>query len=262
MAAARPPRRILVVDADAAASAMLSAHLTGHGYRVEAARDAAEMQSMLDRAAFDLIVLDAMLRGEGGLSICRRLCRPGGPALILLSALCDETERIVGLEVGADDYLSKACSPRELLARVRAVLRRCDKPARAPACDVRLLGWQFDASQRQVRSPSGLDVILTAAEYALLQVFVDRPLKVLSRRQLRDLVGGNDNSRVCLRTVGVRISRLRHKLGACGGRNLIRTRRNEGYTFDARSGPTGEGRASPEPPGSARRACVRILQSA
>jgi two-component system, OmpR family, response regulator len=244
--AAWPSRRVLVVDGDTAARAILSVHLEGHGYHVEAARNAAEMEVILDRGPIDLIVLDVMLPGEGGLSICRRVARPGGPAIIIVSDLCDETERIVGLEVGADDYLSKDCNPRELLARVRAVLRRCDRRGRRPAGDVRLLGWRLDAALRQVRSPHGSVANLTAGEFALLQVFVDRPLQVLSREQLRGLTGAEDQH-ANDRTIDMQISRLRHKLADCGGRDLIRTQRHEGYVFAACVPSSGEGHVFEHP---------------
>jgi two-component system OmpR family response regulator len=228
---------VLLIDGDTVARAKWSAHLVSAGYHVDAGRDSAELEGFLRHGAFDLIVLDAILPGESGLSICHRLSRPDGPAIIFLSDLFDETDRIVGLEVGADDYLSKAHTPLEFLARVRAVLRRCGKRDPAPTSDVGAASWRLDATASWVRSPDGSLVDLTASECALLKVFADRPLRLLSRERLREMTRG-DHGDVGNRTIDMKISRLRDKLSACGGRDLIQTQRNQGYIFAARVHPS------------------------
>ena len=195
------------------------------------------MERILARRRPDLVVLDVMLPGEGGLSICRRLARPDGPAIIMLSALGDDTDRIVGLELGADDYLAKPCNPRELLARVRAVLRRRTE-ARAleepleTACE--FAGWRRDLVRHELRSPYGVVVNLSSGEFSLLRAFVKRPQRVLSRDQLLEFARG-PRSDAFDRAIDVQISRLRRKLkGGDDGQALIRTVRNEGYMFAPR----------------------------
>jgi two-component system OmpR family response regulator len=230
------PGRILLVDDDPDALGVLSAFLTRHDYQVEIAGDVSDMEAMLDRFTFDAIVLDVMLPGEGGLSICRRLARPGGPAIIMLSALCDETDRIVGLEVGADDYLPKPCNPRELLARLRAVLRRRGEPsvaAASPGGVCQFVGWRLDMIRRELRSPRGVTTSLSGGEFALLRVFIERPLQVLTRDRLLDLAHGAD-SQVVERSIEVQVHRLRRKLDdGWSGRELILNLRKEGYVFTA-----------------------------
>ena len=196
------------------------------------------MISVLERTGVDLVILDLMLPGEDGLAICRKLVAAGGPPVIMLSAYGDETDRIVGLELGADDYVSKPCNPRELAARVRAVLRRRAEGGQVQSMRDRLMtfeGWTLDMVLRQVRNPRGVSVPLSSGEFALLRVFIERPHRVLSREQLLDLVQGPD-SEVFDRSVDVQISRLRRKLGKdSSGRDLIQTIRNEGYAFAARA---------------------------
>ena len=143
------------------------------------------MEQVLARGPIDLVVLDVMLPGEDGLAICRRLsATPDGPAIIMLSAMGEETDRIVGLELGADDYLPKPCNPRELLARVRAVLRRRQEPrvaddAMGAACE--FAGWRLDLVRRELRSPQSVVVNLSSGEFSLLRAFVERPQRVLTR---------------------------------------------------------------------------------
>ena len=233
--AAPPPARIVVVDDDPGIRDVISEFLGRHGYSVEAAGDAPELDRALAAAPTDLVVLDVMLPGEDGLAICRRLAAEPGPAIIMLSAMGEETDRIVGLELGADDYLPKPCNPRELLARVRAVLRRRQEGRGGPvgaACE--FAGWRLDLVRRELRSPQGVVVNLTSGEFSLLRAFVDRPQRVLTRDQLLDLARGPD-SEAYDRAIDVQISRLRRKLeDGTDGQELIRTIRNEGYLFDAR----------------------------
>ena len=227
--------RILMVDDDPGIRDVVSDFLTRHGYAVETAADASEMEQALDRGAVDLIVLDVMLPGEDGLAICRRLTATGGPPIIMLSAMGEDTDRIVGLELGADDYLAKPCNPRELLARVRAVLRRAElrgAPGELGAgCE--FSGWRLDLVRRELRSPVGVVVNLSSGEVSLLRAFVERPQRVLTRDQLLELARGPDSDAFD-RAIDVQISRLRRKLDDGGGQDLIRTIRNEGYMFTAK----------------------------
>src|SRR4029079_17586418 len=179
--------RILVVDDDPGIRDVVSDFLERHGYAVETAADGKEMERAMARQPPDLVVLDVMLPGEDGLAICRRLARPDGPAIIMLSAMGEETDRIVGLELGADDYLPKPCNPRELLARIRAVLRRRQEPRSAEegigaVCE--FSGWRLDLVRRELRTPDGVVVNLSSGEFSLLRAFVERPQRVLTRDQL------------------------------------------------------------------------------
>ena len=228
--------RILMVDDDPGICDVVSDFLGRHGYEVETAGDAREMQATLDRAAVDLIVLDVMLPGEDGLAICRRLAASGGPPVIMLSAMGEDADRIIGLELGADDYLGKPCNPRELLARVRAVLRRAEQRNEgAPVgASCEFGGWRLDLVRRELRSPHGVVVNLSSGEFSLLRAFVERPQRVLTRDQLLDLARGPDSDAFD-RAIDVQISRLRRKLDdGSGGQDLIRTIRNEGYMFTPR----------------------------
>jgi two-component system OmpR family response regulator len=226
--------RILMVDDDPGIRDVVSDFLGRHGYKVSTAADAREMDQVLERGPVDLIVLDIMLPGEDGLAVCRRLASAEtGPPIIMLSAMGEDTDRIVGLELGADDYLAKPCNPRELLARVRAVLRRSE--ARHTGAGVgascEFAGWALDLVRRELRSPQGVVVNLSSGEFSLLRVFVERPQRVLTRDQLLELARGPDSDAFD-RAIDVQISRLRRKLDdGGGGQDLIRTIRNEGYMF-------------------------------
>jgi two-component system OmpR family response regulator len=228
---------ILMVDDDPGIRDVVSDFLGRHGYQVETAADGSQMEQALSRTQPDLIVLDVMLPGEDGMAICRRLAGTGGPPVIMLSAMGEETDRIIGLELGADDYLPKPCNPRELLARIRAVLRRRherragDGPIGA-TCE--FAGWRLDLVRRELRSPQGVVVNLSSGEFSLLRAFVERPQRVLTRDRLLDLARGPDTEAYD-RAIDVQISRLRKKLDdGSGGQELIRTVRNEGYMFTAR----------------------------
>ncbi len=225
---------ILVVDDDAGIRDLVADFLGRHGYAVETAADGKAVERALVRRRPDLVVLDVMLPGEDGLAICKRLSKPDGPAIIMLSAMGEETDRIVGLELGADDYLAKPCSPRELLARVRAVLRRRREPRvaeEALEATCQFSGWRLDLVRHELRSPRGVIVNLSSGEFALLRAFVERPQRVLTRDQLLDYARG-PASEAFDRAIDVQISRLRRKLdGGVEGQELIRTVRNEGYLF-------------------------------
>lgn len=220
--------RILVVDDDAELRALVSDFLGANGLDVASAGNGVEMDAKMAEQRFDLVVLDLMMPGEDGLSILRRLRKPGGPGVIMLSAMGEETDRIIGLEVGADDYLPKPCNPRELLARVRAVLRRRAEQSGASTGPVRRFGdWTLDIVERAVGRIGGPPAPLTDAEFRTLNAFLDRPQRVLTRDQLIEHGKGVD-SEVFDRAIDVTISRLRKKLGPD---DPIRTVRNEGYMF-------------------------------
>ncbi|WP_157215528.1 response regulator [Flavisphingomonas formosensis] len=218
--------RVLVVDDDADLRGLVSEFLGNNGMMVEAAGNGAEMDSRLALGRFDCVVLDLMMPGEDGLSILRRLRRPGGPLVVMLSAMGEDTDRIIGLEVGADDYLAKPCNPRELLARIRAVLRRREEAQAGGGGPMRRFGdWTLDLVRRELRYPGRATASLTDAEFRILSVFLDRPLRVLTRDQIIEAAKGAD-SEVFDRAIDVTISRLRKKLGPD---DPIRTLRNEGY---------------------------------
>ena len=222
---------ILVVDDDPDLRKLITGFLAGHGYRVAAAENAAEMRRVIDAQRPDLVILDVMMPGEDGLSAARRLAAERGPAVIMLSALGSDTDMIIGLEVGADDYLAKPCNPRQLLARVRAVLRR-RRAGEAPATQEGRLyefaGWRLDVLRRDLRDPTGIFIELSDGEFALLRSFVEHPQRVLSRDQLLEYAHGNA-SEVYDRAIDSQISRLRRKLNERMHAELIRTVRNEGY---------------------------------
>jgi two-component system OmpR family response regulator len=220
--------KILVVDDDAELRQLVSDFLRTNGLDVESAANGAEMDAKLGQRPADLVILDLMMPGEDGLSILRRLRKPGGPAVIMLSAMGEDTDRIIGLEVGADDYVPKPCNPRELLARVRAVLRRRDAKGAGQGGPARRFGpWSLDLVQRAVSRDGGTPVPLTDAEFRTLAAFLDRPQRVLTRDQLIEQGKGIDSD-VFDRAIDVTISRLRKKLGPD---DPIRTVRNEGYMF-------------------------------
>ncbi len=227
---------ILIVDDDPGIRQVISEFLVAQGFSVETAEDGIAMDRALASTPvpFDLVVLDQMMPGEDGLSIARRIASPEAPAIIILSAMGEATDRIVGLEVGADDYLAKPCNPRELLARIRAVLRRRQEPHRAEPSGLvaEFAGWSLDLVRRELRSPDAVLINLSDGEFGLLRVFVDHPKSVLSREQLLDLARGRDSESYD-RAIDVQISRLRRKLESTSQQHdeLIRTIRNEGYQF-------------------------------
>ena len=226
--------RIIVVDDDPGIRDVVSEFLARHGFEVETAGDASELNRLLAAGpAPELVVLDVMLPGEDGRQICRRLSGSQGPAVIMLSAMGEETDRIVGLELGADDYLPKPCNPRELLARVRAVLRRRGErpdPHDGLGARCEFAGWRLDMVRRELRTPDSVIVNLSGGEFSLLRSFVEHPQRVLTRDQLLDFARGPDSDAYD-RAIDVQISRLRRKLDDGGGSELIRTVRNEGYLF-------------------------------
>ncbi|MCD2324035.1 response regulator [Sphingomonas sp. IC-56] len=220
---------LLVVDDDRDIRMLLANSLGGRGYRVETASNTRDMDEILASTPVDLVILDVMMPGEDGLSACRRIARADGPEIIMLSALGEETDRILGLEGGAGHYLSKPCSPREILATVRAALRR--RGTAAPASNEVYVfeGWRIDLGSHELFDPHGVLVGLTDGEFAVLRVFIERPRRVLSREVLLQAARGPDTDAYD-RAIDVQVSRLRRKLRA-GGDDIIRTVRNEGYLF-------------------------------
>ncbi|WP_317133993.1 response regulator [Methylococcus mesophilus] len=227
---------LLIVDDDRELRQLLPQYLSGHGFRVDAVADGKAMSRILETGRFDLIVLDLMLPGEDGLALCRRLRASSRLPVIMLTALAEETDRIVGLEMGADDYVAKPFSPRELLARIKAVLRRTTDLTDRPEGDGHTLvfeGWRLDLARRELHSPEGVLMPLTGGEFDLLAAFAEHPRRVLSRDQLLDLTRGRSASAYD-RSVDVQLSRLRRKIEADPNDPvLIKTVRGGGYLFAA-----------------------------
>jgi DNA-binding response OmpR family regulator len=228
---------VLIVEDDADIRGLVAGLLTREGFDVREAGNAVQMDQSLVRGKPDLMILDVMLPGEDGLSICRRIRAKHTLPILMLTAKGDEIDRVVGLEMGADDYLVKPFGPRELVARVRALLRRAAAgSAPAEPQDIRRLGFDrfvVNLDARQVTDVDGLALTLTSAEFDLLACFVSRPLRVLTRDQILDWTRGRGADPFD-RTVDVLISRLRKKFDAASpGSNLINTVRNGGYLFTA-----------------------------
>ncbi|HEV2596921.1 response regulator [Sphingopyxis sp.] len=229
---------ILVVDDDRHIRTMLARYLSDHGLRVTMADGGRQMMEQFARHAFDVVVLDVMMPGDDGFTLCQRLRASSPVPIILLTARDTETDRVIGLELGADDYVAKPFNPRELLARIRAMLRRATMAA-APAAAVakqarfRFAGWTLDLTKRALTSPRGTRVDLTTGEFDLLTALAQHPQHVLSRDQLLDLVHGRSNLNID-RSIDVQISRLRRKIEENPQEpSLIRTVRNGGYFFAA-----------------------------
>jgi two-component system OmpR family response regulator len=235
-----PADHVLIVDDDREILALVAAFLEKHGMQVSTATGGRQMRAALEQGPVDLIILDRMLPGEDGLVLCREL-RAGkwrAVPVLMLTALDDETERIIGLEMGADDYLAKPFAVRELLARVRAVLRRTRMlpPNLKPAEAGQLLcfgDWQLDTSARHLLDAGGTMVALSGAEYRLLRVFLDHPQRVLTRDQLLNLTQGRDAD-LYDRSIDLLVSRLRQRLRDDAREpRYIKTLRSEGYVFSA-----------------------------
>jgi len=223
--------RILVVDDDPEIRKLLARYIESQGFRVALAANCAELRERLATAQIDLIVLDVMLPDGSGLEICRNLrAERSRIPIILLTALKEDVDRIIGLEIGADDYLGKPFNPRELIARVRAVLRRRGEvlPQANEARIYWFEGFTADPQTRRVTDPQGGDVALTGAEFDLLKTFLERPGRVLSRDQLLDLTRGREADALD-RSIDVLVSRLRRKLTVDGAAQLLKTVRNGGY---------------------------------
>ncbi len=230
--------RLLIVDDDPGIRELTAAFLSTHGYVVDIAQDGAAMRAALARTTYALVVLDVMMPGEDGLTILRSLDRATAPAIIILSVIGEEVDRIVGLEMGADDYVAKPANPRELLARIRSVLRRngakTTQAAMPSRASVRFAGWRLDPVARELFDPDDVMINLSDGEFRLLMALVDHPRRVLTRDFLLDHSRGAQAEHFD-RAIDVQVSRLRRKLMRLegGGEDLIRTVRNEGYMFAA-----------------------------
>lgn len=230
-------KHVVILDDDAKLRLLVSEYLEAHGLRVTMIATGAELTRLLQREPVDVVILDVMMPIEDGLSVLKRLAAPGdGPAVLMLSAMASDVDRILGLELGADDYLAKPVNPRELLARVRAVLRR---RASAPAPrdsdpPLSFQGWEIDPGTHSVRTPDGVCVDLTTNEFRLLLALARRAGRITSRDTLIGDLHGLDAD-FYDRAVDVAVSRLRGKLAAHGGGDIIRTVRGEGYLFALRS---------------------------
>lgn len=233
MSETSPPDHLLVVDDDLDIRTLLAEQLGRAGYRVSTAADGAQMRQVLASQAIDLVVLDLNLPREDGLTLCRDLRAQSSLPVIMLTARGEPIDRVLGLEMGADDYLAKPFEPRELLARIRNVLRRTQAlPANLEPLAMRRArfdGWLFDLEHRHLVDPAGRVVVLSGAEFRLLRVFVEHANKVLNREQLVRLSSGKPFD-AQERAIDLQVSRLRAKLGDSGG-TLIKTVRNEGYVL-------------------------------
>lgn len=228
-----PGAHLLVVDDDRDIRELLQDYLQRNGYQVSVVADGEGMWRTLEKEHVDLIVLDLMLPGDDGLTLCRQLRAGSEVPVIMLTALGDETERIVGLEMGADDYLSKPFNPRELLARIKGVLRRAGGDA-ASARVVRFEGWTLNRDAHHLVSPQGVVVNLSTGEYRLLDAFLSHPNRVLNRDQLMEILQGRDWGPFD-RSIDVQVSRLRKRLREDPHNpTLIKTVRGEGYLFAAK----------------------------
>ena len=232
--------RILVVDDDGEIRRLVAKFLRENGFHVAVARDGHEMKACLNQTHVDLIVLDVMLPGTNGFDLCRELRRSSSLPIIMLTAKGDDTDRIVGLEIGADDYLAKPFNPRELLARINAVLRRTSSATSTPTGTRSQLprgftfdGWRIDTTKRELLNADGVVIDLSSAEYDLLIAFVEAPQRVLSRDHLLDAARNRAASGFD-RSIDVLVSRLRRKIDnddSDEATSRIKTVRGQGYFF-------------------------------
>ena len=227
------PEHILIVDDDAEIRSLLGNYLQKNGYRTTAVAEGKGMLAALDNGRVDLIVLDLMLPGDDGLVLCRNLRARSDIPVIMLTARGEDMDRILGLEMGADDYLPKPFNPRELLARIKSILRRTKalpgNMETEDAARVHFAGWELDTISRQLVSPEGVVVPLSGSEYRLLRIFLNHPNRILSRDQLMDMVRGRETDPFD-RSIDVQVSRLRHRLADDAKEHaIIQTVRGAGY---------------------------------
>jgi len=226
---------ILIVDDDREIRDLLSRFLRKNGYRVDVAPDGHEMKRVLEGARIDLVILDRILPGKDGLTLCRELRTRSRVPVILLTLLGGDTDRIIGLEVGADDYLAKPFNPHELLARIKAVLRRTnDLPLQSSLQEAPVLsfaGWTLDRRRRRLESPDGVIVTLTDGEFDLLVALAEHPQVILTRDQLLDLARGR-TAIAFDRSIDMQVTRLRRRIETNPDEpEFIKTVRNKGYIF-------------------------------
>lgn len=234
----RPAPHVLVVDDDPAVRELLCEYLAENDVRVTAVASGTAMTEVLDTQAIDLVLLDLRLPGEDGMQLARTLRERASVPIVLLTGKKDEADRVMGLELGADDYVTKPFSPRELLARIRAVLRRYQVQATLPERDntrraYRFAGWELNLRTRRLITPEGQTLELSNGEFSLLAAFCAAPQRVLSRDQLLSMSRLHE-AEVYDRTIDVQILRLRRKIEAEPSRpRFIVTQRGAGYVFDA-----------------------------
>lgn len=230
---------LLIVDDDDDILSLLTNFFKKHSHAVTVATGGAAMFAALERHAIDLVILDVMLQREDGFSLCQKLRAASGVPIIMLTAVTDPTDRTIGLELGADDYVTKPFDQRELLARVKAVLRRTAEKRATPApSDSRPMmcfgDWRLDVARRELRGANDTLVLLSGGEFDLLLAFAEHPQRVLTRDQLLDMARGPAHAAYD-RSIDTLVSRLRHKLeGDPKTPTVIRTVRNGGYVFDAK----------------------------
>lgn len=229
-----PEAHILIVDDDVQIRQLIGRFLSQYGYRISGARDGREMRDIMLSARIDLVILDIMLPGVSGLDLCRELRLSSNIPIIMLTARDDDADRIVGLELGADDYVPKPFNPRELLARIRAVFRRVTNPPESGkdgSTSFQFAGWTLDTRRRELTSPSAVVVDLSSGEFELLLAFIGHPQRVLSRDQLLELTRQRAHGAFD-RSIDVQVSRLRRKIDTEDSEvALIKTIRGVGYLF-------------------------------
>ena len=229
-------KKILVVDDDPELTELLRSYLGSNGYTVATAGDGRAMHEMLKAFEPDMLILDLMLPGEDGLTLCRNLRAASRLPILMLTARGDDMDRIIGLEMGADDYLPKPFNPRELLARIRSILRRAEDHAsrERPARRLLFAGWTLDLSAHHLLDANGVVIALSTGEFRLLHLLAETPNCVFSRDQLTDALAGRDAGPFD-RTIDVMISRLRRRLNDdARDPQLIKTVRSEGYMLAAK----------------------------
>jgi len=227
---------ILMVDDDAQIRQLLSDYLSGFGMSVVAVADGKAMAEALKKSSFDLVILDLMLPGEDGLSLCRSLRAESDIPILMLTARGEAMDRVVGLELGADDYIVKLFEPRELVARIQTILRRArgNRENHKEQNEVQFMGWRLNYVMRHLVSPEELVIPLSNAEFRLLTVFIEHPNRILTREFLLDSARGRDMD-VFDRSIDILVSRVRQKLNDDSRTpTLIKTVRGEGYLFDAK----------------------------
>lgn len=228
--------RVLIVDDDREIRSLLSEFLERNGLEAAQAADGEGMRNILDAQNIDLIVLDLNLPGEDGLSLCRKLRSGSSLPIIMLTAKTSPTDRVIGLETGADDYLCKPFEPLELLSRIRSVLRRTKASDRenkdvSEPISMHFSGWKLDLTARHLVSRTGVIVSLSGAEFRLLKIFLDHPNRILSRDQLMDLIHGRDTTPFD-RSIDLQVSRLRQRMETDAKfPSIIKTVRNAGYVL-------------------------------
>ncbi|MCE2573039.1 response regulator [Motilimonas eburnea] len=226
-------KQILIVDDDKEIRELLQQYLSKSGFDVATAEEGVAMFQCLSQNQPDLIILDVMMPGDDGFTLCQKIRRDSNVPIIMLTANSDETDRVIGLEIGADDYIAKPFSPRELLARIKALLRRAQFSASAEARYIHFANWRLDTQKRNLLSEDGEELALSGADYNMLMLFLQHPNQILDRDTISDATRGRE-ALPMERGIDVQLSRLRQRLGD-NGKNpkLIKTIRGAGYVLIA-----------------------------